>query len=565
LTISGYGSDLSLTPDGSRLVYVGNGGSQLFVRALEALDPVPIATGSSMVTPFVSPDGQWVGYVDGAYVMKKVAITGGPPVTLPGRGRGGAVWLPDNTIVYGTGSAAAGLLRISAADDATNAAPETLTTPNTAAGEASHLWPEMLPGGQAVLFTITSQTGGLDSAQIALLDLRTRKQKVLLRGGSSAHYVAGSLAAGSSGHLVYVVGGTLRAIPFDLTQLETRGPAVPVVPSLLTDSLGGGNFTEAADGTLMYVDAPDSASGAARDLIWVDRAGHEETAAPPGAYSHVSLSPDGSRVALTVENNGMRHISIWDVRRKVFTRLNFDRGRCICVPIWTRDGRTIVFQATVADSPVSMWSMPADGSGKAERLIQNIYPQLGTSISPDGKYLVFHEANLTTNLDILQMALDGTRRVTPLLNSKSWEGGGKVSPDGRWIAYECCTEKQSDIYVSPYPNTQAGQWQVSTGGGKKALWSSDSKELFFVAANLALMRVAVEATGSAWQASNPSQLFDSRYVGNLFTDQFFYAIANDGQRFLMIKPPAADPNGNPPKVIVVQHWNDELLKLAPPK
>ena len=445
LTINGYGRDLVLTPDGSRLVYVGNGGTQLFVRSLDSLDLVPIATGSALATPFISPDGQWVGYLDNSYVMKKVAINGGASVTLPGRGRGGAVWLPDNTIVYGTSSQAAGLLRISTADEA-NTTPETLTKPNSAAGEAFHLWPEMLPGGQAVLFTITAQSGGLDSAQVAVLDLKTRKQKVVLHGGSSAHYIAG--LPGTTGHLVYVAGKTLRAIEFDLTKLETRGSAVPVVPRLLADSLGGGDFTEADDGTLMYVDAPDSAADAIRSLVWVDRTGHEEIAAPPGAYSHVSLSRDGSHVALTVDDNGKRHVSIWDFQRKAFTPLNFDLGRCVCVPMWTPDGRTIVFQASVAGSPASMWRMPADGSGKAERLIQNIYPQLATSTSPDGRYLVFHEANPETSIDILQMTLDHKRQITPLLNSKSWELGGRVSPDGSWIAYECCTEGQPEIYVS---------------------------------------------------------------------------------------------------------------------
>ena len=186
-----------------------------------------------------------------------------------------------------------------------------------------------------------------------------------------------------------------------------------------------------------------TARDAIRSLVWVDRTGHEEIAAPPGAYSHVSLSRDGSHVALTVDDNGKRHVSIWDFQRKAFTPLNFDLGRCVCVPMWTPDGRTIVFQASVAGSPASMWRMPADGSGKAERLIQNIYPQLATSTSPDGRYLVFHEANPETSIDILQMTLDHKRQITPLLNSKSWELGGRVSPDGSWIAYECCTEGQA--------------------------------------------------------------------------------------------------------------------------
>ena len=214
--------------------------------------------------PFVSPDGQWVGFVDSIVMLRKVAITGGPAITLAsldGASRG-ATWAPDDTIIFATNNPATGLQRVSAA----GGTPEVLTRPDRAQGEADHLWPEILPGGRAVLFTITSQTGGLDAAQVAVRDLRTGTQKVLLRGGSHAHYVA-------SGHLVYVAAGTLRAIPFDLTRLETHGTAVPVLPRLATTDTGAGDFAVATDGTLVYVDAPGSLAANARTLVWVDRSG----------------------------------------------------------------------------------------------------------------------------------------------------------------------------------------------------------------------------------------------------------------------------------------------------
>ena len=81
LTINGRDRDLAITPDGSRLVYVGNNGTQLFVRALDALEPLAVFTGAP-AGPFVSPDGQWIGFADGYSVLKKVAVAGGPAVTL---------------------------------------------------------------------------------------------------------------------------------------------------------------------------------------------------------------------------------------------------------------------------------------------------------------------------------------------------------------------------------------------------------------------------------------------------------------------------------------------------
>ncbi len=209
LNINGIDRDLAITPDGSRVVYVGNRGTQLFVRALDALEPVAVFTGAPR-GPFVSPDGQWIGFVDGTTVLKKVAVTGGPAVTLAtldGGASRGATWGPDDTIIVATSNATTGLQRVAAAGGPTTV----LTRPDRAQGEADHLWPELLPGGRAVLFTITAQTGGLDAAQVAVLDLQTGTRTVLVRGGSHAHYV-------SSGHLVYaagwhVAGGAVRPGP----------------------------------------------------------------------------------------------------------------------------------------------------------------------------------------------------------------------------------------------------------------------------------------------------------------------------------------------------------------
>ena len=315
LTINTTDRNLAITPDGTHVVYVGNNGSQLLVRALDALEPVAIARGqlqasfSELRGPFVSPNGQWVGFSGGGG-LRKVAITGGPSITLASTDgpSAGATWAPDDTIIFATGNPATGLQRVSAA----GGTPEVLTRPDRAQGEADHLWPEMLPGGGAVLFTITSQTGDLDTAQVAVRDLRTGAQKVLLRGGSHGHYVA-------SGHLVYVAGGTLRAIPFDRTRLETHGTAVPVLARLAVTGNGAGDFAMAVDGTLVYVDASAGLLVNARTLVWVTRAGKEEpVAAPPRAYEHPRLSPDGTRLAVW-SNDQASDIWIWDLGRATLT------------------------------------------------------------------------------------------------------------------------------------------------------------------------------------------------------------------------------------------------------
>ncbi|MDO8678348.1 MAG: protein kinase [Acidobacteriota bacterium] len=223
LSVTWNDRDLAITPDGSRVVYVGNGGTQLFVRALDALAPVAVFTGMPR-GPFVSVDGQWIGFADGRGVLKRVAVTGGPAVTLARfdtTGPVGATWGPDDTIIVATANVTTGLLRVSAADGSITL----VTRPDHEQGEADHFWPEMLPGDHAVLFTITALAGGLDAAQVAVLDLQTGKHRVLVRGGSHAHYVSSALASPAragdgGGHLVYAAAGTLRAVPFDLASLE---------------------------------------------------------------------------------------------------------------------------------------------------------------------------------------------------------------------------------------------------------------------------------------------------------------------------------------------------------
>jgi serine/threonine-protein kinase len=560
LSIGWNDRDLAITPDGTRLIYRGNQGAQIFVRSLDALAPVAVFNGSAAGL-FVSPDGQWIGFHEGLALLKKVALAGGPAVTiatLDTAGPSGATWAPDDTIIVATNSVDTGLLRVSAAGGPLTV----LTRPNRAQGEADHFWPEMLPGGRAVLFTIIAVTGGLDAAQVAVLDLETGTRKIVVRGGSHAHYV--SSAPGSSkrgerqgGYLVYAAGGALRAMPFDLASLEARGTPVTVVPDVVTTIRGGMDAVVAGDGTLAYV--LGTIEGTLRTLVWVDRQGRETPIpAPPRPYFLPALSPDGTRIALFA-NDQERDLWLWDLRRTTLTRLTSTTGVDV-VQVWTPDSRRLIFTSERAGVRNLFWQA-ADGAGAVEPLTESPNTQYPTGLSPDGRTLIFTDEFATTGNDVMAMEVD-SRRVTPLVQSGFIEQNGTISPDGRWLAYEANDSGRFEIYVRPFPEVNSGRWQVSTNGGTRPIWARTGQELFYVSLTGAIMGVGVPG-GPSWAATTPTLLVKEGYFTNPSWWGRSYDVSPDGQQFLMIKEGSIDGTVARPSVIVVQNWAEELKRLMP--
>jgi serine/threonine-protein kinase len=546
ININGVTRDVALTPDGSRLVYVGANATTLFVRPLDQLEPTPLARGTALRDPFVSPNSEWVGFFEGPAILKKVAITGGPTIQVArfdGAERG-ATWTSDGMIIFATSTG--GLQRVSA-DGGT---PAVLTRLDRARGETAHLWPEPLPGGRAVLYTVGAETG----ASIALLDLRSGGTTILFRGGSHAQYIP-------SGHLVYATAGTLRAVGFNLNRMITVGPSTLVVPQVVTSSSGAEEAALAPDGTLVYV--AGVGSGLGRTLIWVDRQGRETAiGAPPRGYLNPRLSPDGTRIAVALSDG----LWVWDLSRTTLTRLTeVVRPES---PQWISNSR-LAFIGRVGGQR-GLFSQAADGTGSIEPLLESPTPPVATGVSSDGLVLVLTgpktapDAMTVTNFDVLAMRLDGSRQVRPLVDTPSNEGNGMISPDGRWLTYQADDSGTFEVYVRPYPAVNSGRWEVSTNGGTQPLWARNGHELFYVAQDGFLMRVSV-GKGLTWAPSAPTKVFERR-VGsggvNPFRD---YDIAADGQRFLMIKEGRGDATDAPPQIVVVQHFDEELKRLVPVK
>jgi serine/threonine-protein kinase len=553
ISIDGLSRDVAMTPDGSRLVYIGMNGTTLFVRPLDQLEATPLARGGALRDPFVSPDGQWVGFFEGGGTLKKVAVTGGPAVlvTQLDSAERGATWAPDNTIIFATASAK-GLQRLSLA----GGTPSLLTHRDAAQGEANHVLPEILPDGRAVLYTVLPTRGGLDGASIALLDLRSGRSTILLRGGSHAQYMG-------SGYLVYATAGALRAVRFDPTRLVVAGMATAIVPQVLTTPLGAADAVMARDGTLVYV-AGSTGNGSLRTLVWVDRQGREmPTGSPPHAYLYPRVSPDGRRVAVTVADTGVAGIWLWDLARATLAPLTFDPHVSDLLPVWTRDGSRMIYSSNRA-GPFNLFSQAADGTGAVERLSESPYVQYPTAVSSDGTHVVFNQNSAKTGEDVMALQLHSPHKVLPLVQTRFDERNAIVSPDGRWLAYEANDSGPVQIYVRPFPDITRGHWQISTNGGTQPLLARSGQEMYYFGPDGALMRVAV-AGGPTWTAGAPTQVFEGRYVtgGRTFTRN--YDIATDNKRFLMIKALGSDASPTPPQIIVVQHFDDELKRLVPTK
>ena len=493
LLINGYNRDLAITPDGSRIVYRGQ--AQLLVRALDRLEPTVLGGLGLPRGVFTSPDGQWVGFFDGNTFLKKVAITGGAPVllsTIDGNGSRGATWGPDETIIYATNALTSGLCRVSAG----GGTPTVLTRPDPAQGEADHVWPEFLPGGQSVLFTITPARGGIENAQIAVLDLKAGTYKTLLRGGSHAHYVP-------TGHLVYGAGGTLRAVRFNLARLEVIGTPVTVLDQVVMTPAGAVDMVIAANGTMVYVSG--GMGGAAGSLVWVDRAGHEEPlSAPVRTYTFPRISPDGTRIAVDIRDQE-RDIWIWNLARQTLTRLTFDPFGDT-YPMWSPDSRRVIFGSDRSGVENLYWQL-ADNTGAAERLTESVNQQRPSGFTPDGDRSSSGNSppRETSDVDAPSSAAPCAAAVQTSFNERNAE----VSPDGHWLANESSESGREEVYVRPFPDVEGGRWQISTGGGRTPLWSRNGRELFYLSPANFMMGVQVEperrgATPRRCRFSRPS-------------------------------------------------------------
>jgi tRNA A-37 threonylcarbamoyl transferase component Bud32 len=544
------GVAVALSPDGTHLAYVARQGGtqQIYLRAMDSLEARPVPGTEGAVSPFFSPDGQWVGFFSSGK-LKKVSVNGGAALTLGDASFPlGASWAGQGMIAFAR-TISGVLQQVSDAGG-----PSQPLTPHEK-GAVSQRWPEFLPGGKAVLFAAGPSTTNWVNAQVTVLSVGTGERRNLIQGGMYPRYAA-------SGHLVYAQGGSLMAVPFDSQRLTVMGAAVPVAEGVLeSQSNGAAQYSLSATGSLVYV--PGGIQASQRRLVWVNRNGAElPLAAPAHAYRGPRLSPDGRRVAVAIEE---RETQIWlyDLSRETLTRLTFD-GIANYNPAWTPDGKRIAFQSSKEGRLNLFWQL-VDGSGGLERLITSEYNNAPNSWSPDGQLLAFIQVDPTTGYDIwvLRMGDPSTgsgqvRKAQPFLQTPFNEGAPRFSSDGRWLAYTSDESGRNEIYVQPYPGP-GGKSQISTDGGTEPVWNPNGRELFYRSGDK-MMAVEI-ATQPGFAAGKARMLFEGQYVPTPATFPN-YDVSPDGQRFLMLKP-VEQAQAGVTQINVVLNWFEELKQKVP--
>jgi serine/threonine-protein kinase len=523
--VAGRGGRVAIAPDGSRIAYIGPGEGvrRVWVRRRDELSATPLPGTDQPAHVFLSPDGRRAGLITESQRILVAPLDGGPAVAITDSAIGldGATWSEDGYIYFDglTGGGTTGILRVSAAGGTW----DTVTVVSREASETDHVWPEALPGGRGVLFTI-ARGGDMRTADIGVIPADGGAHRVLLRG-ITARY-------SPTGHLVYVtVDGTLLAAPFDLKRLEVTGEPVPLASGLNIRPFGAVDLALSAEGTLLYTTG--GRGDDPREVVWVGLDGSVEPVDPGwvGDLRTLAVAPDGRRLAVSIFVEGEEQVWVKELPRGPLSKITFD-GPAAYRPSWSPDGRDVLYVSLQGITP-DVWSKRADGSAPAELLLDLAAPVQEALRSHDGEWLVYR----TTPRDIVGLSRAGD--TVALVATPFEERAPALSPNGRWLAYQSDETGRYEVYVRPFPATSTAKWQASTGGGTLPRWSPDGRVLYYRATGNV---VAVEVLpGPTFTAGARRTLFG---LGAFADEEGSWDIAPDGRRFAMIRDRGvADPVG----------------------
>ena len=540
---------MAISPDGTRVVYASNG--RLYSRELSKAQATPVPGTDQMVIaePLFSPDSRSLVFVSVAdRVLKRIAIGGGPPVTL------GPVEVPfslgwvENAILV---AQSAGIMQIPDG----GGKPETIV--RLEAGQIAH-GPQLLPDGKTLLFTLRrgSDQNSWDTAEIVAHSLESGSRKIIKQGAGNGRYL-------TTGHVVYSQGGVLFAQPFDVTRLELSGTASPVLEGVSRSPTGGAQFDISETGSLVYIEGPATLSSTRQlsDLVILDeRGGADALKVPPGLHESPRISPDGTRVAFGSSEGPNADIWIYDLDA-VTTPRKLTFGSNNRYPIWSADGRYVLFQSD-RGGDLAIFRQLADVSGaSAERLTK---PSKGAAHIPeswskkDGLFLFSEVSGGVATLWTYSLRDGAATQIGDVRSSAPLNA--EFSPDGRWIAYTIRGGSAlTTIFVAPFPATGA---KTSIPGelAHHPMWSPDGRSLFFVPGAQSVVAVSLTkqpAIGFGSPRTWPGKLPNITPFGAPRN----YDVLPDGKRFVYTRPNLggqAQEGGNVAQIRVVVNWAEEF-------
>jgi Tol biopolymer transport system component/tRNA A-37 threonylcarbamoyl transferase component Bud32 len=532
----------ALSPDGRMVAFVAavHGRTGLWVRAFDDRTARPLPGTEGARDPFWSPDNRSIAFW-AAGRLQRTDLAGTPPVpicdTFPTRG---GAWSADGQIVFG--STSGGLFRV----PASGGTPSTLTRLDTSGGEASHRFPQILPGGRFLYWAWADkpEDSGVYVASLA----EPAKRAFLLRTETAALF-----APDGEGreYLLWLRGGTLLAQELGNGALKLRGEARAIAgPIDSTGTVGLTAVSVSARGQLLY-----NASGSANQLTWLDRVGRPlATVGEESMYSYpFRLSLDGRRVAVTRDKPGARDLWLLDLERGSSNRFT-SASTLDYYPVWSPDGRTIVFST----AGLRLFRKDSGGSGEGQPLTEEPHPLFPNDWSRDGRFIIFNELGPGNQQDLWILPftpegkVSGNAKPSVYLQTKFNEVNARFSPEAspRWMAYQSDETGRYEVYISAFPTPRA-KFSISTAGGQYPEWGAGGRELFYVAPDNKLMAVDLTITADAVRPSTPHALFTLPIIDNGWSPYD----TTDGQRFLV----RALPQQASPPLTVIVNW-PALLK-----
>jgi serine/threonine protein kinase len=515
---------LTLSPDGKRLAYVAaeSGVPHLYVRRLDQFASVEIPDSEGVTFPFFSPKGDWIAFFSQGKLKKAPTDGGNSSLICELPTFFGGTWTPQDIVVVAVPNY--GLATVPAGGGALQRVPMVTKERFDAEG------PAWFAGGEWIGFT--DYYGA--TRRVMAVNLASGEVRMLLNNAQGASFGADQL--------VYYWAGAMWTVPFDAHKVTILGSATQMASGVTEDNFVG-QASASANGVLAY--APGPIGNFLRNLYLVNRSGVEQKLdIPPSGYIDPAVSPDGKRIAIALQYMNAQQLAVYDRDRGVLMRVVATNGSLSNAPVWTPDGKDLLFDSVGASQKRGIYRVAADGSSPPQLVHETTISSHVTSV--EGGHAAVMVNDPVTSADLWLLSLGAQSDMHAFKQTSATERQGTLSPDGRWMAYVSNESGRSEIYVEPVPGP-GGRWQISTSGGEQPRWVRNGREIVY--RNGTKMMSSAVQIQPAFAAAKPVELFDRKFDrGGAVTG---YDVTPDGQTFVMTRSEKA----NPTEIRVVVGWS----------